>query len=243
VVRIAAALAWSDMRHRHMHAPLGPLWMPFRMAIMVAVLELTIRCFSSGGTASRLPMLALTLTAWTFLNGVIIDATTALPRSAGLIKDRALPPVIFLLQCMFRHALFALHNVCVPLLLWLVLTPPDIAGVAASLPGFVLFIACTLSLSLVLGTLATRFRGLGSIIATTLVFISSPVIWPPEMIDQDSVITRLNPLTHLFATWREPLTAGHIAMTTEIHVLVCSAALAFASVVTIVQLRRVAFWI
>ena len=59
---------------------------------------------------SRLPMLALSLTAWTFLNSVILDATTALQGSASLIKDRALPPVVFLLQCVFRQALFALHN-------------------------------------------------------------------------------------------------------------------------------------
>jgi ABC-type polysaccharide/polyol phosphate export permease/glycosyltransferase involved in cell wall biosynthesis len=244
-VRIAAALAWSDMRHRYVRSLLGPFWMSIQMAVMVAVLGSVIGHFSAGSAVSRLPMLALSLTAWTFLNGVVVDATTALQSSASLIKDRALPPLIFLLQCTFRHALFALHNACVPLILWLVLTPMDISGAVAALPGLVLFAACTLGLSLVLGTLATRFRDLKPIIesALTLAFLSSPIVWSPEMINPDSSIMRLNPLTHLFAVWREPLAAGHVAMTSIVYVLACCAAVALASVVTIVHLRRAAFWI
>ena len=244
-VRIAAVLAWSDMHCQYVRSVLGPFGMSIRMAIMVAVLGFVTGFLSEGGVVSRLPLLALSLTAWTFLSGVTIDATTALRRSASLIKDRALPPVTILLQCTFRHALFALHNACVPLLLWLFLAPLDITGVVAALPGLVLFIGCTLSLSLVLGPLTTRFRDLGPVIksALALAFVSSPVIWPPEMIDQDSALIRLNPLTHLFAVWREPLVAGHVAMTSEIYVLGCSVALVLASVVTIPHLRRAAFWI
>jgi ABC-type polysaccharide/polyol phosphate export permease len=63
------------------------------------------------------------------------------------------------------------------------------------------------------------------------------------MINPDSAIMRLNPLTHLFAVWREPLAAGHVAMTSVVYVLVCVAALALASAVTMVHLRRAAFWI
>src|SRR5262245_47604852 len=62
-VRIAAALAWSDMRHRYVGSLLGPFWMSIRMAIMVAVLGFAIGHFSDGSTVSRLPMLALSLTA------------------------------------------------------------------------------------------------------------------------------------------------------------------------------------
>jgi ABC-type polysaccharide/polyol phosphate export permease len=244
-VSIAAALAWSDMRHRYVRSLLGPFWMSIQMAVMVAVLGSVIGHFSSGATGSHLPMLALNLTAWTFLNGVVLDATTALQGSASLIKDRALPPVIFLLQCTFRQMLFALHNACVPLLLWLPLAPLDFSGAVAALPGFTVFVACTLALSLVLGALATRYRDLKPIIESmlTLAFLSSPIIWSPEMINQNSIIMRLNPLTHLFAVWREPLTTGHVGVTSVVYVLLCCAALALASVITIIRLRRAAFWI
>ncbi len=244
-VKIAAALAWSDMRHRYVRSLLGPFWTSVQLAIMVAVLGFVVGHISNGSTISRQPMIALSLTAWMFLSGVVVDGTTALQGSASLIKDRALPPVIFLLRCTFRQALFALHNACVPLILWLFATPMDVSGVAAALPGLVLFIACTLGLGLVLGAAATRFRDLKPIIESmlTLAFLCSPVVWPPEMINQHSAIVGLNPLTHLFAVWREPLAAGHVGMTSMVYVLVCFITLAVASMVTIAYLRRAAFWI
>ncbi len=244
-IQIAAALAWSDMRHRYVRSLLGPFWMSIQMAIMVTVLGSVIGHFSNASAVARLPMLALSLTAWTFLNSVVLDATTALQNSASLIKDRALPPVIFLLQCVFRQGLFALHNACVPLILWLFLVPKDFSGAVAALPGLAVFIACTVGLGLVLGAMATRFRDLKPIIESglTLAFLSSPIIWSPEMINQGSAVMRLNPLTHLFAIWREPLSTGHVAMPSVAYVLAGLSALAVASVVTVARLRKAAFWI
>ena len=244
-VRIAGALAWSDMRHRYVRSLLGPFWMSLQMAIVVTVLGSVVGQMSNADVLSRLPMLALSMTAWTFLNSVVLDATTALQNSASLIRDRALPPVIFLLQCTFRQGLFALHNACVPLILWLVLTPHELSGALAALPGLALFVACTFALSLALGALATRFRDLKPIIESTLMlaFLSSPVIWSSEMINHRSAVIRLNPLTHLFAIWREPLTGAPVDMTSVVYVLVAFAVLCLASVATLFHLRKAAFWI
>ena len=244
-LRIAAALARSDMRHRYVRSLLGPFWMSLQMAIVVAVLGSVIGQMSNADMISRLPMLALSMTAWTFLNSVVLDATTALQNSASLIRDRALPPVIFLLQCTFRQGLFALHNACVPLLLWLLLTTHDVSGALAALPGLSLFVICTFGLSLVLGALATRYRDLKPIIESTLMlaFLASPVIWSADMINHRSTVMRLNPLTHLFAVWREPLAGGHVDASSIIYVLVALALLLCASVLTLVHLRKAAFWI
>ncbi|QIG91764.2 MULTISPECIES: glycosyltransferase [unclassified Bradyrhizobium] len=244
-VQIAAALAWSDVRHRYVRSLLGPFWMSIQMAIMVAVLGSVIGHLSNASALARLPMLAASLTAWTFLNSVVLDATTALQNSASLIKDRALLPVVFLLQCTLRQALFAAHNAVVPLILWLALTPRDVGGAIAALPGLALYVVCTLALSLVLGALATRYRDIKPIIESslTLAFLASPIIWTEEMIDRGSTVMRLNPLTHLFAIWRDPLATGHVATTSVIYVLACLAVLAVAATVTVAHLRKAAFWI
>lgn len=244
-IRIAAVLAWSDMRHRYVRSLLGPFWMSLQMAIMVAVLGSVIGHFSNSSALARLPMLALSLTAWTFLNGVVLDATTALHGAASLIKDRALPPIVFLLQCCFRQGLFALHNAGVPLLLWLFLTPMHVAGIIEALPGLLAFIVCTFGLSLVLGALATRYRDIKPIIESslTLAFLSSPIVWTPEMINRGSTVMRLNPLTHLFAIWREPMATGHVPTASVAYVLAFLAALGLTGIVTFRYLRKAAFWI
>lgn len=244
-VRIAAALAWSDMRHRYVRSLLGPFWMSIQMAIVVAVLGSVIGQMSNADVLSHLPMLALSMTAWTFLNSVVLDATTALQNSASLIRDRALPPVIFLLQCTFRQALFALHNACVPLVLWLILSRHEFSHAPAALPGLTVFVVCTVALSLVLGALATRYRDLKPIIESTLMlaFLASPIIWSSEMVNHRSTVMRINPLTHLFAVWREPLASGHVDPVSIVYVLVVLALLIVASVLTLLHLRKAAFWI
>lgn len=244
-VRIAAALAWSDMRHRYVRSLLGPFWMSLQMAITVAVLGSVIGHFSNGSAVARLPMLALSLTAWTFLNGVVLDATTALQNAASLVKDRALPPIAFLLQCCFRQGLFALHNACVPFILWLLITPKDFSGTLLALPGLLAFVVCVAGLGLVLGTIATRFRDMKPIIESSmmLAFLSSPVVWTTDMLDQASPVIRLNPLTHLFAVWREPLTTGHVGAASALYVVICLVVLSALSALTLSFLRKSAFWI
>jgi ABC-type polysaccharide/polyol phosphate export permease len=142
-------------------------------------------------------------------------------------------------------ALFAMHNASVPLLLWLLLTPMHVAGIVEALPGLLVFIVCTFGLALVLGALATRYRDIKPIIESslTLAFLSSPVVWTPEMVNRGSTVMRLNPLTHLFAIWREPLATGHVPTTSVGYVLACLAALALAAVVTFRHLGKAAFWI
>ena len=76
-----------------------------------------------------------------------------------------------------------------------------------------------------------------------LAFLASPVIWSADMINHRSTVMRLNPLTHLFAVWREPLVGGHVDATSIIYVLVALALLLCASVLTLVHLRKAAFWI
>ena len=49
--------------------------------------------------------------------------------------------------------------------------------------------------------------------------------------------------THLFAVWREPLAGGHIDPASIVYVLITLALLIFASVLTLVHLRKAAFWI
>ncbi|MFO1151660.1 MAG: glycosyltransferase [Alsobacter sp.] len=244
-IRVAAALAMADMRHRYARSILGPFWMTLQMAVMVGVLGSVIGHLSSTSASDRLPMLAASLTAWMFFSGVILDSTSVLQDAASLVKDRALTPLTFLLQCAFRQGLFALHNAVVPGLLWLVLSRRSIDGAIAAVPGLLAFVACTLGLGVMLGTLATRFRDLKPIIESTLTlgFLSAPIVWSPEMVNSAATILQLNPLTHLFAAWRAPLTTGHVPAGSALYVIAMACVFAVAGVFAAKRLRRAAFWI
>ena len=69
------------------------------------------------------------------------------------------------------------------------------------------------------------------------------MIWSAEMLNRNSTVMRLNPLTHLFAIWREPLAGGQVDAVSIIYVLACLAVLTVASAATLIHLRKAAFWI
>ena len=54
---------------------------------------------------------------------------------------------------------------------------------------------------------------------------------------------RVNPLTHLFAIWREPLATGQVPMSSVLYVVMSLSVLVVASLVTLSRLRKAAFWI
>ena len=242
---LAWTLAWSDMRHRYVRSILGPFWMSLQLAVTVAVLSAFTAQMSRTDPFVVAPTLAVSLTVWSFLNGVVLDAMTSLSNAANLIKDRAVPPPVFLMQCFFRQALFALHNAILPLALWLAFGSLKIGNVIAALPGFLAFAGCALGLALTLGALAARFRDVRPIVESSLMlaFLASPVMWTTTLSNPQSLVLKLNPVTHLFNVWRQPLVDGTLAPSSMALVIVLLALLAAASWAALRQMRRAAFWI
>ena len=245
MARLASILAWSDMRHRYVRSILGPFWMSLQLAVTVAVLSAFTGQMSRTDPFVVAPTLAVSLTVWSFLNGVVLDAMTSLSNAANLIRDRAVPPPVFLMQCFLRQGLFALHNAIVPLTLWLAFGSLKIGNVVAALPGFLAFAGCALGLALTLGALAARFRDVRPIVESSLMlaFLASPVMWSATLSNPQSLVLKLNPVTHLFNVWRQPLVEGTSAPGSMALVIILLGLLAAASWAALRQMRRAAFWI
>lgn len=62
------------------------------------------------------------------------------------------------------------------------------------------------------------------------------------MLNSAGAIARTNPLTHLFAIWREPSATGHLDRGSILYVLGVAVVLAVVGIVAATRLRRAAFW-
>ena len=74
-------------------------------------------------------------------------------------------------------------------------------------------------------------------------FLASPVMWTATLSSPQSLLLKLNPVTHLFNVWRQPLVEGTSAPSSMALVGVLFALLAAASWAALRQMRRAAFWI
>ena len=209
-IKLAYFLAWYDVRHRYARSVIGPFWITLQTAIFAGCIGFVFSAISNVSVPDFLPYFAVSFVMWNFLAGATNNATTTLLGAGGFIKDRGLPAYVFYVQCFFRHLLFLAHNIVVPIILFIFLGGATFLGLLMALPGLIIFMAVTLCLSLVAGTLATRYRDVQPLVESfmNLAFLASPIMWKPHVVAGRDYLLHYNPVVHLLAIWREPLLNG-----------------------------------
>lgn len=244
-IKLAYFLAWYDVRHRYTRSIIGPFWITLQTAIFIACIGFVFSAISNVTIQDFLPYLSISFIMWNLLAGATNNATTALIGAGGFIKDRGLPAYIFFIQCFFRHILFLAHNIVVPIVLFIALGASSVVGVLMAIPGLLIFMAVTLSLSLVVGSLATRYRDAQPLVesAMNLAFLASPIMWKPHLVAGREYILDYNPVVHLLAIWRDPMLDGTMPWHSFAISLGILLVLSFLTAFAINRLRNAAFWI
>ena len=244
--RLAAALAWLDVRNRYRGSILGPFWMTLSSAIMIAGLGILYSKLFKIPIEEYLPFIAVSLLIWNTLNQIVTEACGSFTTSEAIIRQLPLPYTVHVLRSVFRNVAVAAHNL--PLIVIVFLATWHMPGLEALLilPGLALFAINAFAGSLLLGMFCARFRDIQQIVtsAMQLAFFLSPVLWKPELLGPSQIWLPLNPFYALMETIRGPLVEGGAppiiwAAAVSYTVVVC--ALAF---VMFVRFRgRIAFWV
>lgn len=244
-ISLAFFLAWYDVRHRYARSVIGPFWITLQTAIFVACIGFVFSTISSVSVQEFLPFFAISFVTWTLLSGCITNSTTALLGAGGFIKDRGLPAYVFFVQCFFRHVLFMAHNIVVPIALFLVLGGTSPVNVIMAIPGFLIFAAVALCLSICVGAISTRYRDAQPLVESlvNLAFLASPIMWKPHVLTGREYLLDFNPVVHLLNIWRQPLLDGVMPWTSFGVSLAILAALIAMCSFALSRLRYAAFWI
>ncbi len=244
-IKLAFFLAVYDVRHRYARSIIGPFWITLQTAFFVGCIGFVFSAISAVSTRDFLPYFAISFVLWSFLSGSTNNSTTTLLDAGGFIKDRGLPAYVFFLQCFFRHLLFLAHNIAVPILLFVFLGGTTFFRVIAAIPGLVIFAGVTLCLSLVVGSLATRYRDVQPVVESlmNLAFLASPIMWKPDLLSGREFLLHYNPVVHLLAVWRDPMLNGVMPWGSFAISLMFLAVLASLAWYALTQLRNAPFWI
>ena len=206
-------LSWNDIKQRYRRSKLGPLWITFSMAIMIGALSVIYGTIFKMPLADYLPYLAAGLITWLFVSSTINEGATAFTTVEGIIKQSAIPLSIYVYRVVWRNLIGLAHN-CVVLAVIFALTQPlSSLNPLALAVGLGLVLANLFAISLVLALLSTRFRDLPPIVAslTQVMFYVTPILYKPDQLPgKMALIAHYNPLYHLIAVLRAPLT-GELA--------------------------------
>lgn len=244
-VKLSWFLAWYDVRHRYARSIIGPFWITLQTAIFVGCIGFVFSAISNVSVVDFLPFFAISFVMWNFLSGTTNNATTILLGAGGFIKDRGIPAYVFYLQCFFRHLLFLAHNIIVPITLFIFLGGTSWFGLLAAIPGLLIFTAFTLSLSIVTGVLATRYRDVQPLVESlmNLAFLASPIMWKPHVVAGRDYLLHYNPVVHLLAIWRTPLLEGVMPWDSFGIALALLAVVMLLAWFALSRLKNAAFWI
>ena len=244
--RLSCALAWLDIRLRYRGSMLGPFWLTLSTGIMVAMLGFLYAKLFKVDPRAYLPFLALSQVLWAFMGTLVAEACSTYIDMVGIIRSVRMPMSVFAARTVVRNILVLGHNVVVIVVVFAVFnTWPGWHAVLA-IPGLLLWLIVSLSLTMLLGSLCARFRDIAPIVNSLMqiaLFIT-PVIWRPEQLGDYQFLLPFNPFYNLLEIVRAPLLGEHVAPSTWLIALGFSAALCVVSWMFFVRARgRLAFWV
>ncbi len=238
-------LAWQDIVSKYKRTTLGPFW-------SIAVTLVSISCMSGLGVllfkvslVEFLPHVACGMVVWAFLSSLIIDSCTVFISQAHIIQNAKLPVLAFIYRMFIKNLILFAHSFVIVAVVILFLAKPTIYSVLI-VPAIFIFAVNTLSIGIIMGFFAARFRDVVYLIQTILsiVVLITPIMWKKEMLGDYAYIADINPFTHFIALFRDPLLGKFMPYESVLYVGVFTlVGLLFASFLYNRFKNRLVFWL
>jgi lipopolysaccharide transport system permease protein len=206
-----SAMAWEDIRLRYRGSILGPFWLTFSMAVMIATLGVVYSTIFRAKVHTYLPFLTLGLLLWTFIASVVTEGCNCFIGAEAIIRQVRMPFTTHVFRVLYRNLIVLGHNAVVYLAVALWFAVPIDARALLAVPGLALEIVNGIWVCLLLGMLSARFRDIVPIVASVIqiVFFTTPILWLPASLNGHyRWIVDCNPIYALLEIVRAPL-LGH----------------------------------
>lgn len=240
------SLGWQDIRLHYRRSILGPFWLTISMGLLVGMLSALYGVMFKVDVVRYTPFLALGFIVWTFISGVIADASRVFINAQSIITQTNLPLSVHVYRVVWRNFIILGHNALIfPVVAVLLPPPPSWTGLLAA-PGLVLLYMNGIWTGLLLGLVSARFRDVPPIVESILriLFFITPVIWMPEFLPERIALLDWNPFFHFLEVVRAPLLGQPPALRSWLMVLGVTVGGSLLTFLMYVRYRRrLAYWV
>lgn len=246
--RLAWALGIADIRLRYRGSILGPFWLTLSTAIMIAAMGFLYADLFHTDIHSYLPYLATSIILWNYLNLLVADGCTCFTAAESLIKGTRMPFTVHALRSVVRNTIVLAHNVIVIAAVFVIMgIPVSLYGLLA-IPGLMLWLINGLAISLLFGSLCSRFRDVPQIIASVMqiAFFITPIMWNAKILtghEGGELLIRLNPIYYILEIVRAPLLGTPLTFDMVTKAVIVTFIVVLVSAMTFARTRgRLAYW-
>ena len=201
-------LGFNDIRQRYNRSKLGQFWITLSMGIFIGGIGLVYSVLFNQPIREYIPYLAVNITMWTLLSGTVSESTNVFVQSSVYIRQDSIAKTVFVLRLLVRNLITFGHNLIIIPVAFLCFAVVPSSVLLLFVPGLLIVLVALFLMTLILGTLSTRFRDLPQIIqnALQLLFFVTPVMWrADQMTGQREHIVRWNPFAALLNVIADPV--------------------------------------
>lgn len=202
-------LAILELKTRYQGAYLGAFWILLALIIKVTALSVIYSMVLEKDFKSYVMFLALGVLTWNFIAACLVTSVMVFKKASHFMLQMEMPHSVFIFQNTYREVISLLlyQLFAVPLVLFI--SGFDVVTLTWlwALLGYVLIILNGFFVSMWLGWAGIRFPDVQPMMASVvlILFLITPVLWPPPEQFADSLYFQLNPFYHLLELIRAPI--------------------------------------
>lgn len=232
--RLWKRLAILELKTRYQGAFIGTFWILLTLMLKVGMLSLVYAMVLDKDIEEYVMFLALGVLTWNFISAAIISSGTVFIKASSFLQQMKLPHSVFVFQNIYREALV--------LVLYQLFAVPLVIAIKGfgfvsiiwlwALAGYALIVLNAFFVNMWLGWLAVRFRDVQPFLTSIvmILFLITPVLWPPPADFAGSILFQLNPFYHLLELIRAPILHNVVPFTSFavaslcllVNILICA---------------------
>lgn len=207
--RLWIRLAELELKSRYQGAFVGVFWVILTLMLKVGMLSLVYSMVLDKDIKEYVLFLAIGVLTWNFISASIINSSSIFIKAGNFLQQMKLPHSIFVFQSIYKESVILLLYQLFAIPLVLLIKGFDFVSLvwAWALIGYMLIILNLFFASMWLGWLSVRFRDVQPFLSSLvmILFLITPVLWPPPEKFADSLYFVLNPFFHLLELIRAPI--------------------------------------
>lgn len=208
-INIAFVFGWQDILQRYKRSRVGAFWLTINKGVLIAALGLIFGTLFRSNMNDFLPFIASGIILWGYMFNVINEGSTTFISSSGTILQVEMPLFTHILRMWWKNFIILCHDLIIlPLLFLYFLFSPGLY-IFILIPGLIVVTLNLLWISLLLGTISTRYRDVALIVTNIMqvAFYATPIMWQATNLPDGKVKTILefNPFYHLLSLLRDPV--------------------------------------
>lgn len=203
-------LGQVEVKQKYRRSVIGPWWITISMSIFILAMGLVFSKLFHQSMNEYLPNFTAGFLFWTFFSSTILESAETLPHNSGFIKQVNLPIPVYIFKLLTKQTIILFHNLVVFIIVCLICRAYPTKTILTIIPGCILFYINILWISTLIALICTRFRDMVPIISSCMqiAFFITPISWSRNLLSQDSLILKINPLSYLLDIVKAPLTGA-----------------------------------